>query len=232
MSTTVCAFSDPENLQKASETPAYQLDGQTADPVEEVSDVHGFHVETGEATVDVDIMVRSATTEKSGGGREGSDDVETTSTSTDGTQGMRTFLKALELNDAQMTKTSSHIWEWRHRWHIHYQKAGSENTGAPALLLLPGFGVGSFHYEQQLQDFGQEYRVWALDFIGQGKSWPSHDPAPLEVVEENIEAQVNASSWGFGPVAEPWAAELAYSVDIWREQVQSFVDQVYRSLLW
>ncbi|CAK9201361.1 unnamed protein product [Sphagnum troendelagicum] len=225
MSTTVCAFSAPENLQKASETAAYQLDGQTADPVEEVLDVHEFHVETGEATVDVDIMVRSATTGKSGGGREGSDDVETTSTSTDGTQGMRTFLKALELNDAQMTKTSSHIWEWRHRWHIHYQKAGSENTGAPALLLLPGFGVGSFHYEQQLQDFGQEYRVWALDFIGQGKSWPSHDPAPLEVVE-NIEAQVIASSWGFGPVAEPWAAELAYSVDIWREQVQSFVDQV------
>jgi pimeloyl-ACP methyl ester carboxylesterase len=145
---------------------------------------------------------------------------------------MWTFLKALELHDAQRIKTSSHIWEWRHRWHIHYQKAGSENTGAPALLLLPGFGVGSFHYEQQLQDFGQEYRVWALDFIGQGKSWPSHDPAPLEVVEENIEAQVNASGWGFGPVAEPWAAELAYSVDLWREQVQSFVDQVYRSLLW
>ncbi|KAH9543187.1 hypothetical protein CY35_13G050300 [Sphagnum magellanicum] len=150
MSTTVCAFSAPENLKKASETAAYQSGGQTADPVEEVLDVHGFHVETGEATVDMDIMVRSGTTEKSGGGREGSDDVETTSTSTDGTQGMMTFLKALELNDAQRTKTSSHIWEWRHKWHIHYQKA----------------------------------------------------------------------------VAEPWAAELVYSVDLWREQVQSFVDQV------
>ena len=34
-----------------------------------------------------------------------------------------------------------------------------DKSDAPALLLLPGFGVGSFHYDQQLRDLGREYRV-------------------------------------------------------------------------
>ncbi|KAG2701524.1 hypothetical protein I3843_06G046100 [Carya illinoinensis] len=32
------------------------------------------------------------------------------------------------------------------------------------------FGVGSFHYEKQLKDLGLDFRVWAIDFLGQGKS--------------------------------------------------------------
>ncbi|CAI7759425.1 unnamed protein product, partial [Closterium sp. NIES-53] len=89
----------------------------------------------------------------------------------------------------------------------------------PAVLLLPGFGVGSFHFQQQLRGLAagtaaapgaaavaaaaaaaagagaggesagesargegaeaQRYRVWAMDFFGQGKSWPAKDPAPF-----------------------------------------------------
>jgi pimeloyl-ACP methyl ester carboxylesterase len=104
-----------------------------------------------------------------------------------------------------------------------------ENTEAPAVLLLPGFGVGTFHYEQQLQDLGQEYRVWAMDFLGQGKSWPSHDPAPGEdVVEEVVEGQAKSQvvEWGSGKTAESWATDLVYSVDTWRDQVHAFVEKV------
>uniref|UniRef100_A0A7I4D1T7 AB hydrolase-1 domain-containing protein n=1 Tax=Physcomitrium patens TaxID=3218 RepID=A0A7I4D1T7_PHYPA len=127
---------------------------------------------------------------------------------------------------------ASHIWEWRHRWNIHYECAGMENTNAPAMLLLPGFGVGSFHYHQQLRDLGQEYRVWAIDFLGQGKSWPSHDPAPEEaeeVVEEVLEGQVNSKKirhWSLGKNPEPWAEGLVYSVDTWRDQVHAFIEKV------
>lgn len=113
---------------------------------------------------------------------------------------------------------------------VRFVVAGQENTDAPALLLLPGFGVGSFHYDQQLRELGQEYRVWAMDFLGQGNSWPSHDPAPAseQQIEEVVEGQVKAElgDWGFGKTVEPWAQELVYSVDTWRDQVQAFVEEV------
>ncbi|KAK6928807.1 hypothetical protein RJ641_005012 [Dillenia turbinata] len=48
------------------------------------------------------------------------------------------------------------------------------NQSAP----VSSFGVGSFHYEKQLKDLGRDYRVWALDFLGQGMSLPVEDPAP------------------------------------------------------
>lgn len=102
-----------------------------------------------------------------------------------------------------------------------------ENSQAPALLLLPGFGVGSFHYDEQLRDLGKDYRVWAIDFLGQGGSWPSHDPAPSKESRGGaVEAQIKESDWGFGPIAEPWAEELVYSVDLWRDQVHVFVQKV------
>ncbi|CAI5512965.1 unnamed protein product [Closterium sp. Naga37s-1] len=118
----------------------------------------------------------------------------------------------------------SRMWEWRENWMVHYEVAGDEtDRSLPAVLLLPGFGVGSFHFQQQLRGLaagagagagaggaaggaagaesggestrvggggggggGQEggeaqqrYRVWAMDFFGQGKSWPAKDPAPF-----------------------------------------------------
>lgn len=115
------------------------------------------------------------------------------------------------------------LWEWKYKWTVHYEKAGSQNTNAPAVLFLPGFGVGSFHYENQLRDLGRDFRVWAIDFLGQGRSLPSDDPAPL--VEENA-SDGALQYWGFGPEVEPWANELVYSVDLWRDQIQNFVDQV------
>ncbi|XP_010694677.2 pheophytinase, chloroplastic [Beta vulgaris subsp. vulgaris] len=120
--------------------------------------------------------------------------------------------------------TSSNYWEWKPKFNVHYEKAGSENVNSPPLLFLPGFGVGSFHYEKQLKDLGRDYRVWALDFLGQGKSLPVEDPAPL-LKDTNLSGQ-NNETWGFGKTAEPWAEELVYSVDLWKDQVQYFIEQV------
>ncbi|CAM8969768.1 unnamed protein product [Rhodiola kirilowii] len=116
-------------------------------------------------------------------------------------------------------------WEWKHNLNVYYEKAGSGNSNSPVILFLPGFGVGSFHYEKQLKDLGRDYRVWALDFLGQGMSLPVEDPAP-RLKKEDDGSHVEDSVWGFGNESEPWASELVYSVDLWQEQVRYFVEEV------
>ncbi|XP_078436256.1 pheophytinase [Wolffia australiana] len=129
-----------------------------------------------------------------------------------------------ELHGKNGSLISSGVWEWKPKFNVHYETAGSENVNAPAVLFLPGFGVGSFHYEKQLRDLGREYRVWALDFLGQGRSLPFEDPAPRgKSVKAGLE---DMDIWGFGEEPEPWAEELAYSIDLWQEQVSHFIDQV------
>ncbi|XP_031374295.1 pheophytinase, chloroplastic isoform X2 [Punica granatum] len=108
----------------------------------------------------------------------------------------------------------------------------SEDGKSIPKVLIPGlpdesngFGVGSFHYEKQLKDLGRDYRVWALDFLGQGMSLPCEDPTPgLKGQKEDAERK--DSVWGFGEETEPWANELVYSVDLWRDQVRYFVEEV------
>lgn len=118
---------------------------------------------------------------------------------------------------------SSCFWEWKPKFNVHYEKSGSENVDSPPVLFLPGFGVGSFHYVKQLKDLGREYRVWAVDFLGQGMSLPVEDPTPLANGSASEETDL---MWGFGEQTEPWASELVYSIDLWRDQVRHFVQEV------
>ncbi|KAJ4978077.1 hypothetical protein NE237_008857 [Protea cynaroides] len=128
-----------------------------------------------------------------------------------------------EPNGDSGSRISSCYWEWKPNLTVHYEKSGTENVGSPPILFLPGFGVGSFHFENQLKDLGREFRVWAVDFLGQGKSLPSEDPAPLRKKEGLSEEDF---LWGFGRETEPWAKELVYSVDLWQDQVRYFIEQV------
>lgn len=105
-----------------------------------------------------------------------------------------------ESNDDHGSPISSCYWEYKPKLKVHYEKAGCENVKSPPVLFLPGFGVGSFHYEKQLKDLGRDFRVWAVDFLGQGMSLPSEP--------------------------EEWANELVFSVDLWQDQVQRFVEEV------
>lgn len=126
--------------------------------------------------------------------------------------------------ESQSAPISSSFREWKPKLTMHYEKAGCENVNSPALLFLPGFGVGTFHYEKQLKDLGRDFRVWALDFLGQGKSLPIEDPAPLSKDADLSEQK--SYPWGFGDKPEPWAKDLVYSVDLWKDQVQYFVEEV------
>ncbi|KAK4476631.1 hypothetical protein RD792_015791 [Penstemon davidsonii] len=111
------------------------------------------------------------------------------------------------------------FWQWKPKLSVHYETSGSENVDSPPVLFLPGFGVGSFHYEKQLKDLGRDYRVWALDFLGQGMSLPLEDPTLQSKDGSEHMLDGESKAWGFGDESETWAKELVYSVDLWRDQV-------------
>ena len=71
----------------------------------------------------------------------------------------------------------SQWWDWKYNSRIHYRQQGSSG---PCILLVHGFGVGSFHFEQLIQKLSSAYQVWAVDLLGQGMSWPAVAPAPGE----------------------------------------------------
>jgi len=122
---------------------------------------------------------------------------------------------------------------WRgHR--VHFERGGCDPSVATKhVVFLHGFGVGTFHYERQLADLGalvdaetgddddddgdpdgrSTTCVWALDFVGQGASWPCDDTDEgLRYVNE-----AGAAPEGF-----------RYSVDTWRDQVVHFLTTVVR----
>ncbi|KAI9116734.1 hypothetical protein K1719_012392 [Acacia pycnantha] len=94
------------------------------------------------------------------------------------------------------------FWKWKPKLNVHCEKAGCENLESPQILFLPGFGVGAFHYEKQMKDLGRDFRVWALDFLGQGMSLPFEDPTLQS--KEGGASNGKTSSWGFGDETEPW----------------------------
>lgn len=130
-------------------------------------------------------------------------------------------------DDSKGDVISSGEWEWKPKFKIHYEKSGSKNVNSPQVLFLPGFGVGSFHYEKQLKDLGQEFGVWAMDFVGQGMSLPCEDPTFRVQNDGDVEIDEN-NLWGFGDETEPWANDLVYSIDLWQEQVRYFIEEVIK----
>ncbi|KAG2569258.1 pheophytinase, chloroplastic-like isoform X1 [Panicum virgatum] len=119
---------------------------------------------------------------------------------------------------------STGFWEWKPKLTVYYERSGTKNSKAPAVLFLPGFGVGTFHFEKQLRDLGRDHKVWTMDFLGQGMSLPCEDPAPSSIAGDQSED----TFWGFGQDSQPWAEELVYSVDLWQNQVQHFIEEVIR----
>jgi len=78
------------------------------------------------------------------------------------------------------------------------------------ILLLNGFGVGSFHQHRLMNSLNLDEnkntkrRMYGIDYLGQGKSWP-------------IDCQD-----GFGKNE----CGLIYSVDTWANQIINFIEEV------
>jgi pimeloyl-ACP methyl ester carboxylesterase len=89
-------------------------------------------------------------------------------------------------------------YDWRYGARIRYLRAGA--TGPP-LLLAHGFGVGAYHFERNISALAQSgHRVYAVDVLGQGSSWPTRDCTPED-----------------GP--------FCYSADTWTEQLHHFIQE-------
>ena len=87
---------------------------------------------------------------------------------------------------------------WKHDYKIGFVTFGNEDN--PPLLLIPGFGVGAFHYERNIPILAKDYHVFSLDLLGQGSSWPSSRPTQEQ--------------------------QLRYSIDTWLEQISYFIENV------
>lgn len=99
-----------------------------------------------------------------------------------------------------------------HRWSraagqqsIAYERVASSSS-APPVLLLNGFGVGSFHWHRVIETIADDSGAtcYGMDYLGQGGSWPvdcADGTAPSE-------------------------AGLRYAIDDWAEQTVEFLEDV------
>ncbi|GLC45073.1 hypothetical protein PLESTB_001465600 [Pleodorina starrii] len=85
-------------------------------------------------------------------------------------------------------------WDWDYNSRICYRQVGESG---PPILMLHGFGVAGWHFHRNWEDLQRDHRCWAVDLLGQGRSWPQQ------------------------PV--PASAGLYYSVDTWTRQLEEFV---------
>ena len=91
------------------------------------------------------------------------------------------------------TASTDRTWQWR-GFNINYRSYGDK--GIP-LLLIHGFGASVGHWRKNLPVLGEQYRCYAIDLIGFGKS---AKPTPK--------------------------VELDYTFDTWADQLQSFCEEV------
>ncbi|CAA0827239.1 Pheophytinase- chloroplastic [Striga hermonthica] len=72
--------------------------------------------------------------------------------------------------------------------------------------------------------------AWSLDFVGQGLSLPGEDPTFLSSRDGNKNGfnRQSGGVWGFGDESKDWAKGLVFSIDLWRDQVRCFVQEVIK----
>lgn len=120
----------------------------------------------------------------------------------------------LELNER--------TWMFQNKFPIAYELATcTDDTRVSSqdvvpILLLNGFGVGSFHQHRLMRQLllqhessrGEEehtkYNIYGIDYLGQGKSWPLNCNDGMSEDEYN----------------------LGYSADMWIDQLHDFIEQV------
>lgn len=82
---------------------------------------------------------------------------------------------------------------------VYYTVKGDESN--PKLLLIPGFGTGTFHYDKQYEVLSEKFQVFSMDLLGQGYSWPS-------VIYDDD--------------------KLAFNADLWSDQIIDFAENVIK----
>ena len=109
----------------------------------------------------------------------------------------------------QACSIESKNWDFQGHF-IGYEVAKLKASSEEPVLLLNGFGVGSFHQHRLIPEIlsHDENRViYGMDYLGQGRSWP------VNCDDGNSESERG----------------LIYSADLWVEQIICFVEQVILS---
>eukprot|EP00929_Paragymnodinium_shiwhaense_P119258 TRINITY_DN9113_c0_g1_i5.p1 TRINITY_DN9113_c0_g1~~TRINITY_DN9113_c0_g1_i5.p1 ORF type:complete len:498 (-),score=64.39 TRINITY_DN9113_c0_g1_i5:257-1750(-) len=116
---------------------------------------------------------------------------------------------------------------------IHFRRAGpvklldgSEKPPANfAVVMVHGFGADSAYYSEQMLAVASAGGAgYAIDLLGQGKSWPSKDPAPEgpSVAEESSE-----ESWGWGErMTDGFDEEVRFGEPAWIDHITAFIREV------
>jgi pimeloyl-ACP methyl ester carboxylesterase len=78
------------------------------------------------------------------------------------------------------TMPDCQTWIWHGR-EIAYQQMG---TFGPTVLCIHGFGASFYHWRKNLPDWGHDFRVYAIDLIGFGKS---AKPTPKTEIDYTFE---------------------------------------------
>ena len=77
-------------------------------------------------------------------------------------------------------------WQWR-GFNIGYQSCGEIGT---AVVFVHGFGANSGHWRKNISVLGKDYRCYAIDLIGFGKSSKPTPGKPLDYTFETWAKQV------------------------------------------
>jgi len=129
-------------------------------------------------------------------------------------------------NNNDDMKLEQKIWMFQDKYPISYEIAAANsnnvvtndnNVEIVPILLLNGFGVGSFHQHRlmrqllleqnkQQQDIidNKQHVIYGIDYLGQGNSWPTN------CNDGNSKDELN----------------LGYSADTWLDQLTEFIQQV------
>ncbi|NTW55982.1 MAG: alpha/beta fold hydrolase [Chlorobiaceae bacterium] len=71
---------------------------------------------------------------------------------------------------------------------IRYQEYGPDDTGKPPLLFIHGYGAMLEHWNRNIPEFAGNYKIYAMDLIGFGKSQKPNVRYRLELFAAQIEA--------------------------------------------
>jgi len=111
---------------------------------------------------------------------------------------------------SQATRTKIETKSWDFQGHfIGYEVANEQKSKKKKepILLLNGFGVGSFHQHRLIPEIlnrDDDQVIYGIDYLGQGRSWP------VDCDDGNSKSEDG----------------LQYSADMWVEQIICFLEQV------
>lgn len=87
---------------------------------------------------------------------------------------------------------TSQFWRWRGT-DVHYATHASPTASNACVVFCPGFGAGAFQFDDVCRSVAEGgVDAHAMDWVGQGRSWPEGDMAGSDFGVESWVAQLRA----------------------------------------